>query len=221
LQRARSLPIIFTYVASAVEAGAGRTDEDHLPNVTGVYLGAAYGELLALIRELFPSIRTMGTLFVPAESNSVFHKDILAEEARKVGIDIITVAANTSVEVADAALSLCSRPIDAVCQIPGNLTAASFPSLAQAAQRAKLPIFAFQSSQARAGSLVVLARDYGEAGRESGLIAARVMRGENPAAIPFQRVQKTKLVVNLAAARGYGLTLPPALIQRADEVIGQ
>jgi ABC-type uncharacterized transport system substrate-binding protein len=221
LQRARSLPIIFTYVASAVQAGAGRTDEDHLPNVTGVYLGAAYGELLTLVQEAFPAIRTMGTLFVPAESNSVLHKDILAEEARKVGIDIITVAANTSVEVADAALSLCSRPIDAVCQIPGNLTAASFPSLAQAAQRARLPIFAFQSSQARAGAMVVLARDYGEAGRESGLIAARVMRGENPASIPFQRVQKTKLIVNLAAARGYGLTLPPALIQRADEVIGQ
>lgn len=221
LQRARNLPVVFTYVASGVQAGAGRTDEDHLPNVTGVYLGAAYGELLALIRETFPSIRTMGTLFVPAESNSVFHKDILTEEARKVGIDIVAVAANTSIEVADAALSLCSQQIDAVCQIPGNLTAASFPSIAQAAQRAKLPIFAFQSSQARSGAMIVLARDYGEAGRESGLIAARVIRGENPASIPFQRVQKTKLVVNLEAARSYGLTLPPALIQRADEVIGQ
>jgi ABC-type uncharacterized transport system substrate-binding protein len=220
VQRARSLPIVFTYVASGVQAGAGRTDEDHLPNVTGVYLGAAYGELLALIRETFPSIRTMGTLFVPAESNSVLHKDILAAEARKVGIDLVTVAANTSVEVADAALSLCSQPIDAICQIPGNLTAASFPSIAQAAQRARLPIFAFQSSQARSGAMIVLARDYGEAGRESGLLAARVMRGENPASIPFQRVQKTKLVVNLEAARSYGLTLPSALIQRADEVIG-
>jgi ABC-type uncharacterized transport system substrate-binding protein len=221
LQRARHLPIIFTYVASGVAAGAGRTDEDHLPNVTGVYLGAAYGEILALIRESFPSIRTMGTLFVPSESNSVLHKDILMEEARKMGIKLVTVAANTSGEVPDAALSLCSRRIDALCQIPGNLTAASFPSLAQAAKRAKLPIFAFQSSQARAGALVVLARDYSDGGREAGLMAARVMRGEKPASIPFQRVQKTKLIVNLETARSYGLQLPPALVQRADELIGQ
>src|SRR5262249_33244575 len=165
LQRARHLPIVFTYVASGVAAGAGRTDEDHLPNVTGVYLGAAYGEMLTLIRQNFPSIRTMGTLFVPAESNSVLHKDILAEEARKVGIKIVTVAANTSGEVPDAALSLCSQQIDALCQIPGNLTAASFPSISQAAKRTKLPIFAFQSSQAHAGALVVLARDYGDGGR--------------------------------------------------------
>jgi ABC-type uncharacterized transport system substrate-binding protein len=221
LQRARTLPIVFTYVASGVAAGAGRTDEDHLPNVTGVYLGAAYGELLTLIRQNFPSIRTMGTLFVPSESNSVLHKDILTEEARKVGINIVTVAANTSGEVPDAALSLCSQPIDALCQIPGNLTAASFPSIIQAAKRTKLPIFAFQSSQARSGALLVLARDYGDGGREAGLMAARIMRGENPASIPFERVKRTKLIVNLEAARAHKLTLRPALIQQADEVIGQ
>ena len=221
LQRARTLPIVFTYVANGVIAGAGRSDEDHLPNVTGVYLGGGYDELLAIIRESFPSVRTMGTLFVPSEVNTVFHKDQLVEAARKVGIEIVAVAASTSAEVPDAALSLCSRRIDALCQIPGNLTASAFPSIAQAARRARLPIFAFQSSQARAGAAVVLARDYGDGGRESGLLAARVMRGESPATIPFQLVSRTKLIVNLEAARGAGLTLPPALIKRAEEVIGQ
>src|SRR5262249_12679449 len=66
LQRARTLPIVFTYVASGVIAGAGRSDEDHLPNVTGVYLGGGYEELLAIVRESFPFVRAMGTLFVPS-----------------------------------------------------------------------------------------------------------------------------------------------------------
>jgi ABC-type uncharacterized transport system substrate-binding protein len=221
LQRARGLPIVFTYVASGVIAGAGRSDEDHLPNVTGVYLGGGYAELLAIMREYFPSVHTVGTLFVPSEVNSVFHKDQLTEAARKVGIEVVAVAASTSAEVPDAALSLCSRKLDALCQIPGNLTAASFPSIAQAARRARLPIFAFQSSQARAGAAVVLARDYEDGGREAGLIAARVMRGESPASIPFQPLSKTRLIVNLEAARSSGLTLPTALIKRAEEVIGQ
>jgi ABC-type uncharacterized transport system substrate-binding protein len=221
LQKARNLPIIFTYVASAVIAGAGRSDTDHLPNVTGVYLGAGYQEILALIREFFPSVRSVGTLFVPSEVNTVYHKDQLTKQAQEVGIEVVAVAASTSAEVPDAALSLCSRQIDALCQIAGNLTASSFPSIAQAAQREKLPIFAFQSSQARTGATVVLARDYGDGGREAGLIAARVMRGEDPASIPFQAVKRTRLIVNLESARSRGLTLPPALIQRADEVIGQ
>jgi ABC-type uncharacterized transport system substrate-binding protein len=206
LQRARNLPIVVT---------------DHLPNVTGVYLGAGYQEILALVREFFPSIQSLGTLFIPSEVNSVFHKDQLAKEARQVGIAVTAVAASTSAEVSDAALSLCSRQIDALCQIPGNLTAASFPSIAQAARRTKLPIFAFQSSQAHAGAIVVLARDYADGGREAGLLAARIMRGENPAAIPFQGVKKTRLIVNLEAARSLGLALPPALIKQAEEVIGQ
>ena len=94
-----------------------------------------------------------------------------------------------------------------------------FPSIAAAANKAKLPIFAFQSSQARYGAAVVLARDYGDAGREAGLLAARVMRGENPGKIPFIPYSKTKLILNTKAARHIGLTLPPALIKKAEEVI--
>ena len=202
-------------------AGAGRSDENHLPNVTGVYLGGGYEDLLAIIRESFPSVRTLGTLFVPSEVNSVFHKDQLAAAARKVGLEVVAVAASTSAEVPDAALSLCSRQIDALCQIPGNLTASSFPSISQAARRARLPIFAFQSSQVRTGAAVVLARDYRDGGREAGLMAAKVMRGANPATIPFQLVSRTKLIVNREAARDFGLRLPATLIKRADEVIGQ
>jgi ABC-type uncharacterized transport system substrate-binding protein len=54
------------------------------------------------------------------------------------------------------------------------LTASAFPSIAQAARRTKLPIFAFQSSQARSGAAVVLARDYKDGGREAGLMATAV-----------------------------------------------
>jgi len=71
------------------------------------------------------------------------------EAARKAGLEMIAVPANTSAEVQDAALSLMSRHIDAVCQIAGNLTASSFPSIVQAAGKAKLPIFGFQSRGAR------------------------------------------------------------------------
>jgi ABC-type uncharacterized transport system substrate-binding protein len=220
LQRAHNVPIVFTYIASAIAAGAGHSDEDHLPNVTGVYTGGAYNDMIARIRELLPSVRAIGTLFVPSEVNSVHHKDQLVSAARKAGIEVVAVPANTNSEVSDAALALSSRKIDAICQIPGNLTASSFPSIVQAAGRFRLPIFAFQSVQAQ-GSVMILARDYHDAGREAALIAARVMRGENPGRIPFKPYTRTKIIVNLDAARAAGLTIPSSLIQQADEVIGK
>jgi len=69
--------------------------------------------------------------------------------------------------------------------------------------------------------MVVLARDYHDAGRESGQVAARIMRGESPAKIPFQTFSKTHLIVNLEAARALGIALPEGLVKRAAEVIGR
>jgi ABC-type uncharacterized transport system substrate-binding protein len=221
LQRARNLPVVFNYVASAIAAGAGKSDTDHLPNVTGVYLVPPFPEMLALIRQALPSVRTIGTLYVPAETNSVFMRDRMEEAVAKAGLELISVPANTSSEVPDAALALASKQIDVICQLPGNLTAASFPSIAQAAQRARVPVFAFQTSQAHGGATVVVARDYHESGRLAAALAVRVMRGERPAALPFQSTANTRLIVNLDAARRIGFTLPLAVVQRAAEVIGR
>ena len=220
IRRTSTVPIVFTLVANAVAAGAGTSDTDHLPNVTGVYLMGAYDELLDVIRDVMPNARRLGTLFVPAEVNTVFHRDRMLEASRKRGITLETVAANTSSEVPDAALSLASLDIDAISQLPGNLTSAAFPSLAQAGRRARLPIFAFATSQARGGAVISVARDYDDGGRESALMAARIMRGEAIAFMPFQEVRTTKVTVNLDAARAIGLTVPQSLVERAHLVIG-
>ena len=78
-----------------------------------------------------------------------------------------------------------------------------------------------QSSQFKAGAIGGLTRDYHENGRASGLMAARVMRGEQPGAIPFEGVSKTKLIINDAAVRALGLTIPAAVLKGADLVIGK
>jgi ABC-type uncharacterized transport system substrate-binding protein len=215
------VPIVFNYLASPIAAGAGASDTDHLPNVTGVYMAAAFEEMLALIRGILPSARTLGTLFVPAEVNTVFYKDRLQEATVKAGFELITVPANTSSDVGDAALALVSRRPDAICQVPGNLTASAFPSIAQAAARARVPVFAFQTSQVRTGASLVVGRDYRDSGRQAAALAARVMRGERPASLPFQAVTRTRLIVNLEAARRVGLVIPRRIVDRAAEVIGK
>jgi ABC-type uncharacterized transport system substrate-binding protein len=219
LQRARDRPIVFTVIANPFLAGAGRSNDDHLPNVTGIPTMGAYDEVIAVVRECLPAARRIGTLFVPAEVNSVFNKDQLAIAARKSGMELVVVPANTSAEVSDAALALASQTIEAIVQIGASLTTASFAAIGQAARRSRMPLFGFLSSNAREGAAVVVARDYFDGGREAGLVAARIMRGERPADIPFAPLQKTRLVVNANAARTGALALPPSLLRRADEVI--
>ena len=219
LRRAQNVPVVYNYVANGLKAGAGKSNTDHAPNVTGVSLLPANDQALSLLRTHFPSVRKLGTLYCPAETNMVQYKISLDEAAKRAGFEVVYVPAETATDVPDAAAALMSRDIDAVLQIPGNLTASAFGSISAAARRAHIPVFAFQKSQAIGGAMVVVARDYQDSGRLAAQLAARIMRGEDPKHIPLHDFGGTNLIVNLDAARALDITVPPALVQSAKEVI--
>ena len=219
LKKARGRPIVFTLVASAIAAGAGKSNADHLPNVTGVLTTSAYPELIATVRKYLPNARKLGTLFVPSETNSIYNREQTEKAARSAGFEWISVPVNSTAEVNDATHSLLSHNVDAICQIAGNLTASAFPSIAEPARRAKVPIFAFQTNQAHQGASVVVARDYYDGGRQAAAIAIRLMNGENPAVIPFQPLKTTRVLINLKAAKACNLSVPPELLKQASTII--
>ncbi|MCU1229598.1 MAG: transporter substrate-binding protein [Acidobacteria bacterium] len=220
LRRAQNVPVVYNYVSSGLKAGAGKSNTDHAPNVTGVSLLPANDEALSLLKTYFPGIRRIGTLYCPAETNMVNAKITLDEAAKRAGIEVVYVPAETATDVPDAAAALMSRDIDAVLQIPGNLTASAFGSISEAARRTHMPVFAFQKSQAIGGAMVVVARDYKDSGRHAAHLAVRIMRGENPKNIPLEDFGKTSLIVNFDAARALNMTLPPALVRSAKTTIG-
>jgi ABC-type uncharacterized transport system substrate-binding protein len=220
LRRAQNVPVVYNYVSSGLKAGAGKSNTDHAPNVTGVSLLPANDEALSLLKTYFPGIRRIGTLYCPAETNMVNAKVTLDEAAKRAGIEVVYVPAETATDVPDAAAALMSRDIDAVLQIPGNLTASAFGSISEAARRSHMPVFAFQKSQAIGGAMVVVARDYKDSGRHAAHLAVRIMRGENPKNIPLEDFGKTSLIVNFDAARALNMTLPPALVRSAKTTIG-
>ncbi|HSF18325.1 MAG TPA: ABC transporter substrate-binding protein [Vicinamibacteria bacterium] len=219
--RARGIPVVFTLVSNPIIAGAGKSDTDHLPNITGNYIVAPFAEMAALVKEILPAVKRVGTVFCPAEVNSVYNKDVLTGELEKAGIELVTVGVNSASEVADAALSLGANRLDAIVQIADNLSSATFSPIVLAAEKFDLPLFAHDGSQAGLGPAVILARDYYDGGREAGLLAAEVMRGADPASIPFAIVTKVNLIVDLPRARASGLTIPQSILERADRVIGQ
>ena len=220
-QRARGRPVVFSLTSNPFLAGVGTSNRDHLPNVTGVPTPSAYEELVQLMLELMPEVQRIGTLTIPAEANSVFNTQELGRVAQRAGLELVSVAANTSSEVSDAALALTSQDIDAVAQVAGSLTTTAFVAIMRAAERRDLPVFGFISSNVRQGAVAAQARDYEDAGRKTGHMAARVMRGEDPARMPFEPDQSTRLLVNPEAARRAGIVLPSTVLARAAETVGE
>lgn len=221
LQKVRDRPVVFTFLANPFAAGAGTSDTDHRPNVTGAYGAGDVTGMVQLIRNILPRAKRMGTMFVPNEINSVFNHDLLVAAAKEAGLEAMPVGVSTPAEVPDAALALCSQRPDLLCLPAANLTASSFPSIVQATRRAGVPLFAFMGGLGVQGASVVLARDYYDMGHDGGLLAAEVIRGRDPGKLPFRPTLNSRLIINLNAARECGLIIPSDVLKSAYKVIGE
>lgn len=219
VQRAKSVPVVFHLLSDPFAAGAGTSDSNHLPNITGVY-SPGFGDpeqtrRVDLIRRIVPKARRIGVLFDPEEKLSVVFKDRMTKAARQAGLEAVAVPVSNVGEVGDATRTLCGRKVDAI-ELFGNVAHAGFPSLIKAAKECSVPVFSPAPFEVLQGAVASLFPDFQEGGVVAGRMIARVLRGESPAKIPFYRLQTTKLMVN-AGER----PLPPDLVKHADSVVGQ
>jgi putative tryptophan/tyrosine transport system substrate-binding protein len=223
VQRAKSLPVVFHLLSDPFAAGAGTSDSNHLPNVTGVY-SPGFGDpeqtrRVDLIRRIAPKARRVGVLFGPEEQLSVAFKDRFTDAAKKAGLQVIAVPVSNISEVGNATQSLCSQKVGAI-ELFGNVAHAGFESLIKVANECRVPVFSTSPFEVLKGAVASFFPDFQEGGVEAGKMVARVLRGESPASIPFYRVKTTKLMVNPAEAGKAGITVPPEVVKQADTVIG-
>src|SRR3954452_17270 len=111
VQRAKGVPIVFNLLSDPFAAGAGTSDSNHLPNITGVY-SPGFGDpeqtrRVQLIRRIVPKARKIGILFSPEEKLSVIFKDRMTKAARQAGLQATAVPVSNVGEVGEATRSLC------------------------------------------------------------------------------------------------------------------
>jgi ABC-type uncharacterized transport system substrate-binding protein len=217
MRKIEDRPLLFALALDPLLVGDRGTHEKHRANVAGVYDRSPFEEMMKIVRECLPKARAIGTLYAPSESNSVQFRAELEQAAKTAGLRLVALSSNSATEAADAAAALAQRGVDAICQINDNLHGAAFPAIVAAARRAKLPVFSFSTGQVSQGAAVVLSNDHFDGGRESALIAARVMRGESPASFPYRGITKTRLLVNREAAVLARLTIPESIARRAEK----
>jgi ABC-type uncharacterized transport system substrate-binding protein len=220
MRRMRGVPVVFNLVASPEAAKVCTSPTDHLPGFTGVSSASDYGALARALREALPAARTASGIFCPSEVNSEYNRIEMARAFADVGIEYRPVPADRPSDVPAALDAAIAQRPHALVALSDNLSSTAMPAVLKAASGARVPLVGFVSELAEGGALLVLARDFRELGEQGGAMAARVLRGESPDAMPIELPRSTRLVVNETTARSLGITLPPSMTARADRIIG-
>lgn len=215
----RDIPIIFLAVANPYLINAGRSPEDHLPNVTGVASTGPIKQTLVFIKEVLPQVKRVGTLWTPSELNSEYYFQLAREAAAELNLEIVAVPVSSPHDVLVGAQVLVSKKIDCFFPISDNTINASFASLARVAEENSLPLFGSFLLAAYSGACAALGLDFFSMGYEAGKLAVRIKNGEKPATIPFLNLTEVKLYLNLLAAKKQGISFSPDILKRADEII--
>jgi len=213
------IPIVFTVVADPVDAGIGTSFEAHQSNITGISTLGDYEGMIKWLKMMKPDVKKIGTIFSPGESNSVKNMSDLKKYSIAAGIELITTPVNTATDITDATYSLLAQGAQVVCQVIDNLTSASISSVIKVCRDKNVPFFGFVSDQADKGAVMVVSRDYHQAGIDAVILAQKIFNGENPENIPFEFVSKTNIIVNPTIAESFEMKVPEELLKLDGVVV--
>jgi putative ABC transport system substrate-binding protein len=206
-------PVASGFVASLARPGG---------NITGVTLGDLAGKRLELLREVLPGLRSVaalhGDLTIPFVAQWLRATEAAA---RRLGLVVhpVPFPGVDPQQWEQAFDSIARRQIAAATIHESPRYETHQGRLADLAVKYRLPIVVTFPSQAQAGSLMSYSADLEEVMRRSGSLAARILRGATPADLPVEEPTKYRFVLNLKTAKALGLTIPSAVLARADEVV--
>ena len=210
-------PIIFGAVANPYVINAGTSATSHRPNVTGAEIPLPVDEALALAVSTFPKAVVWGTLFDPADPFAEHYLGMVKRKAEQLKIRYVTIACTSPQDIATGVQALRAQGVDGIMQVPSVMIGGGFSALIKQARELGMPVVA--SNTGYAGAPLALGASFFDNGYAQGILLMRVLRGENPANIPFQTSSNPKMVVDLGAAADFGVTIPPDVIARASQVI--
>lgn len=219
LHASSETPIVFSSVANPFLAGAGRSENEHLSNVTGVSSRGPIKESLAFIKQILPHAKRVGTLWTPSELNSKYYLDLARVGAKELDMEIVALAIENKSEILMAAQVLMNKKIDVIYQISDNTINASFEAVSRVADENAIPLFGGALFSTDLGACAAMGWDFSKMGYKAGQIAIRIKNGESPAGIPIQHMEEVKLHINLNAAAKQGVEFPQEILAQADEIL--
>jgi putative ABC transport system substrate-binding protein len=216
-----TIPIVFLHGDDPVRLGLVASFNRPGGNITGVTIlsGELAAKRLELLRELVPRAKDIAVLIEPVWPTSARFKADVEAAAPIMGLPIRFLRANTEREIESAFEDLSRARADALLVGPGPFLDSHRDLLVARTAKMAIPAAYETRATAVAGGLVSYGANVGDGYRQAGIYIGRVLKGEKPANLPVLQATKLELVINLRTAKALGLTIPPSVLLRADQVI--
>jgi putative tryptophan/tyrosine transport system substrate-binding protein len=214
-------PIVFTTISDPVQAGLVTSLSRPDGNITGTtYLNLELSpKMLELMREIIPTTTSMVLLINPTNPTAENQRGVLQAAARTLGIELHVMLASNPDELNAAFENLANLRTGGLVVSGDPFFNSHIEQIAALALRNRLPSIYPAKSYPAAGGLMSYAGDAPEAYKQAGIYTGRILRGEKPANLPVQQVTRVELIINNKIAKALGISLPLALLSRADGII--
>lgn len=213
----KDIPVVYTAVTDPVAAELADKDGNPVGNVTGTSDTLPVEEQLKMIREMMPDAKTIGILYTTSEANSVSAIATYESLVDKYGFTLETKGISQTSEIALATDDLLTK-VDCITNLTDNTVVASLPTILEKANEKGIPVFGSEIEQVKIGCLAAEGIDYIQLGKQTGKIAAQILKGEKKASeIPYEIISEPGFYVNTKVAENLGIEVPSDLADSAVE----
>jgi putative ABC transport system substrate-binding protein len=216
-----TIPIVFTFGADPVQLGLVASLNRPAGNLTGVSFlsNLLNAKLFELLHEVVPGAASVGFLVNP--TNPAVDSDTRSVQAAAdaLGPKLLVLKASTNSEIEAAFVAAVQQGVEALYVNADPFLSSRREQIVALAARNALPTIYAWREFTLAGGLMSYGTSLSDAVRLAGVYVGRILKGAKAADLPVQQAVKVELVINLKTARALGLTVPLALLTRADEVI--
>jgi putative tryptophan/tyrosine transport system substrate-binding protein len=216
-----TIPIISGALADAVHLGLVESYAHPGGNVTGItpYLPDLPAKQMEIVRDVIPGAKKVGLLGNLSDVKAVPQHNELVEAAKKFQIEVVSPEVRTPEDVESAIQALNSEKVDVVIVLQTTLMLTQRWQLPKLFVRYRIPAIYGYREHVEEGGLLSYGVDLTWCWRHLATIAHKILHGASPETLPIEFPPKILLVVNLGTARAIGLSVPPLILARADEVI--
>ncbi len=223
-QATRTLPIVMVAVGDPVTSGLVTSLARPGANVTGLSLlfPDLVGKCLELLKQAVPGINRVAVLTQPGAVPERTDKDILKEAevaARALGVQLQIVEARGAEDFDGAFSHMANARVGALTVLSTPMFLSGRKRLVDLASKNRLSTVFSSREYVEAGGLMSYGPDLADMSRRSATYVDRILKGTKPSELPVEQPTKFELVINLRTTKQLGLTIPPTVLARADEVI--
>ena len=215
-----SIPIVLVFAGDPVRTGLVASLSRPGGNVTGLttLTTELSAKRLELLREMLPTITQLGVVW---DNNPAFTLAVQDTEAaaRAMNVSVRAVVIRSRAELDTAFADLARLRVGALEVMPNPLALRERQRVAELALKYRMPTIFAQREYVEAGGLLSYGSHLGQLFRHAAIYVGKILKGAHPTELPIEQPTKFELVINVKTAKALGLTIPPSLLARADQVI--